>query len=71
MSESAKYEYEKFKLATIVILVSIVSLVITAILYWIIMKQDATILATVSASLGGIIGYYFKILTEKKVEEDG
>ncbi|MEM4004638.1 MAG: hypothetical protein QXM43_03260 [Desulfurococcaceae archaeon] len=64
----SKYEYEKFKLATIVILVSIFSLVIIAISYWTIMKQDSTILTAVSASLGGIIGYYFKVLTKKKAE---
>ncbi|MEM4827769.1 MAG: hypothetical protein QXK07_07020 [Desulfurococcaceae archaeon] len=65
-------DIEKFKLATIVILVSIVSLVASAISYWLIMRQDATILTTVSSALGGIIGYYFKVLTEKgKEKEEG
>ncbi len=63
-------DIEKFKLATIVILVSIVSLVVTAIAYWLIMKQDSTILTTLSASLGGIIGYYFKVLTESTKNEE-
>lgn len=63
-------DIEKFKLSTIVILVSIVSLVLTAIAYWLIMKQDSTVLTTISASLGGIIGYYFKVLTESMKKEE-
>ncbi len=63
-------DYEKFKLATIVILVSIVSLVATAIMYWLIMRQDATVLTAISSAIGGIIGYYFKVLTEKKEEKE-
>ncbi|MEM4847171.1 MAG: hypothetical protein QW794_05380 [Thermosphaera sp.] len=68
----SEYEYKKFELATAVIIVSVVSLVITAISYWIIMKQDATVLTAVSSAIGGIIGYYFKVLTEsmKKEEEE-
>ncbi|MEM1832259.1 MAG: hypothetical protein QXJ97_12120 [Desulfurococcaceae archaeon] len=65
-------DIEKFKLATIVILVSIVSLVATAIMYWLIMRQDATVLTAISSAIGGIIGYYFKVLTEKgKEKEEG
>ncbi|MEM4676100.1 MAG: hypothetical protein QXM12_07410 [Nitrososphaerota archaeon] len=64
MSESAKYEYEKFKLATIVILVSIVSLVVIAVSYWLIMREDSTVLVSVSSLIGSIIGYYFKTIKE-------
>ncbi|MEM4570130.1 MAG: hypothetical protein QXE66_02350 [Desulfurococcaceae archaeon] len=63
-------DIEKFKLATIVILVSIVSLVATAIMYWLIMRQDATVLTAISSAIGGIIGYYFKILTESMKKEE-
>lgn len=64
MSESTKYEYEKFKLATIVILVSIVSLVVIAVSYWLIMREDSTVLVSVSSLIGSIIGYYFKTIKE-------
>jgi len=49
----------------IIVIVAIISLISLAIAYWLIMKQDATALTTVSASIGTIIGYYFKALTEK------
>ncbi|MEM4977129.1 MAG: hypothetical protein QXT64_07390 [Desulfurococcaceae archaeon] len=62
-------DIEKFKLSTIVILVSIASLVAMAISYWLIMKQDATVLTAISSAIGGIIGYYFKVLTESRREE--
>ncbi|MEM1832345.1 MAG: hypothetical protein QXJ97_12560 [Desulfurococcaceae archaeon] len=57
-------DYEKFKLATTVILVSIVSLVIIAVAYWMIMREDSTVLVTISSLIGSILGYYFKMIQE-------
>lgn len=39
---------------------SIVCLTILAISYWIILKQDSSVLVTISATIGAIAGYLLK-----------
>ncbi|MEM1831988.1 MAG: hypothetical protein QXJ97_10720 [Desulfurococcaceae archaeon] len=57
-------EYIKYKLGAIVIMVSIVSLVIIAIAYWMIMREDSTVLVMISSLIGSILGYYFKMIQQ-------
>jgi len=48
--------------------VAIASLTILALGYWWIMRQDSTVLTTVSAVIGGICGYVYKLLRVRKTE---
>ncbi|MEM4844532.1 MAG: hypothetical protein QXV81_08190 [Ignisphaera sp.] len=59
------YESEIYRFFAFVIIVAITCLTILALCYWIIMKQDSTVLTTVSALIGGVAGYYLKALKEK------
>jgi len=60
---------ELYRLFAVVIVVSVVSLAVLAVSYWYIMKQDSTVLTTISAAIGGIVGYYLKALREKLREK--
>jgi len=60
---------ELYKLFALIITASIACLAALALSYWIIMKQDSTVLTTVSASIGGIVGYYLKALRDKLREK--
>jgi len=48
--------------------VAIACLTILAVSYWWIMRQDSTVLTTVSAVIGGICGYVYKLLRVRKSE---
>ncbi len=50
----------------ILLLISLSALVTLAIAYWLIMRQDGTILTVISSVVGGVVGYFVK---RKKVEE--
>lgn len=56
---------EVYRLFTLVVVVSIMSLTVLAVAYWYIMKQDSTVLTTVSASIGAMVGYCLKALRER------
>jgi len=45
--------------------VAIVCLSVLALGYWYIMRQDSTVLTTVSAAIGGIAGYTYKLLKDR------
>jgi len=45
--------------STIVTVVGIVSLTILGVVYFITVKQDSTVLTTLSSVIGGVIGYAF------------
>lgn len=46
----------------LIIIVAIFSLTTLAIAYWIILRQDSTVLTTVSSIIGGVIGYMVRKL---------
>lgn len=48
-------------LLAFIIFISVTALVILAVSYWYIFREDATVLVTLSAALGGIIGYILKL----------
>lgn len=52
-------------LFAVVLVVSIASLTFLAFSYWYIMRQDASVLTTVSASIGALVGYFFKLLRDR------
>jgi len=45
--------------------VAIVCLSVLALGYWYIMRQDGTVLTSVSAVIGGIAGYTYKLLKDR------
>jgi len=49
----------------VVFSVAIVCLSVLALGYWYIMRQDSTVLTTVSAAIGGIAGYTYKLLKDR------
>ncbi len=51
----------------ILLLISLSALVTLAIAYWLIMRQDGTILTVISSVVGGIVGYLVK--RKKEVKE--
>lgn len=56
---------ELYRLFALVLVVSVASLAVLAMGYWYIMKQDSTVLTTVSASVGALAGYYLKALRDR------
>ncbi|MEM4667417.1 MAG: hypothetical protein QW498_08970 [Thermofilum sp.] len=48
-----------------VLIVAVVALTVMAVAYWYITRQDASVLTTVSATIGGLVGYFFKLLKDK------
>ncbi|MEM4846470.1 MAG: hypothetical protein QW794_01765 [Thermosphaera sp.] len=53
-----------------VLIVAVVALTVMAVAYWYIMKQDATALTTISAAIGGLVGYFFKLLKDKMSKQE-
>lgn len=51
-----------------VIFIGITYLTVLAVTYWVVMKQDSTVLATVSASIGALIGYVYKHMKERQTK---
>jgi len=49
----------------VVFTAAIVSLTVLAVSFWLIMHQDSTVLSTVSAAIGGIAGYAYKLLKDR------
>lgn len=56
---------EEIKYFAVVLVVAIAALTVMTVAYWYIMKQDAAVLTTVSSFIGGLIGYFFKLLRDK------
>lgn len=56
---------EEMKYFAIVIAVAIISLSVIAVTYHAILKQDSAVITTISALIGSIVGYYFKLLKDK------
>ena len=46
--------------------IAVICLTVLAVSYWIIMREDSTVLTTVSSTLGGLIGYTIRKLIEMK-----
>jgi len=65
VSESGTKLSNEIALFAVIIVTTVLCLTVLAISYWYIMKQDATVLTTVSALIGTILGYYFKILKDR------
>ncbi|MEM3988554.1 MAG: hypothetical protein QXZ22_08185 [Sulfolobales archaeon] len=65
MSESETKLSNEIALFAVIIVTTVLCLTVLAISYWYIMKQDATVLTTVSALIGTVVGYYFKILKDR------
>ncbi|MEM4913483.1 MAG: hypothetical protein QW579_04700 [Desulfurococcaceae archaeon] len=51
-------------LLAFIIFISMTALVILAVSYWYIFREDATVLVTLTAILGGLIGYILKLLLD-------
>lgn len=56
---------EEMKYFAIVIVVALASLSVIAVTYHAILKQDSVVITTISALIGSIVGYYFKLLKDK------
>jgi len=56
---------DEYEAMVLVFLTAIICLSAMAIAYWLIMHQDSTVLTSVSAVIGGIIGYLYKLLKDK------
>jgi len=56
---------DEIQAMVLVFTVAIACLTVLAISFWLIMHQDSTVLTTVSATVGGIIGYLYKLLKDK------
>jgi len=56
---------DEYEAMVLVFLTAIICLSAMAIAYWLIMHQDSTVLTTVSAAIGGIAGYLYKLLKDR------
>jgi len=56
---------DEYEAMVLIFGIAIICLTALAVAYWYIMHQDSTVLTTVSAAIGGIVGYLYKLLKDK------